>query len=207
MSEDRELQRETRVGVLEVRAGELRDATETVTHGVAMQEQLTSDRVQIALQSQVRLERVDELRVRLIRDERTEDALGERLDLARRLIEHQAIRTELFEVRRAPLTVERAADDKCVRGLHEREVRAGGAMLRPCDTGRDGCIPERGNDGAPYALRLDPRVGPLVNLAEHAHTHPAPEHARVGVDRGGDRRAQPRAAGAAREHDRDVPPR
>src|SRR5581483_2576060 len=124
------LQTETRVGIVEVGTGQLRDATETVPHGVAMQEELARDGVEVAVRAQVRLERVDELGVALVGDELAEHALGEGAHLVRRLVEDEAVRSELVEMRRAALAVERAADDEGVLGLHEREVRAGCAALR-----------------------------------------------------------------------------
>ena len=81
--EDREAQREERIGVGEIRAGQLRDAAEAMAHRVAVQEQLARHAVHASLEAQVRVERLHQIVVALVGRERSEDVIGERADLAR----------------------------------------------------------------------------------------------------------------------------
>src|SRR6267143_222161 len=59
-AEDGQLQCQARIGIAEVRAGQLRDAPQTMAHGVAMQEQLARNGVGAAAAAQICLERVEE---------------------------------------------------------------------------------------------------------------------------------------------------
>src|SRR5439155_18073113 len=109
----------------EVRAGEFRDAAQTVTHGVAVQVELARHTVHASLKTQVRVERLHEVGVALVGRERTEDLIGERTDLARGLTEHEAVRTQVVEVRRGANTAIRSPEPERLLRLHEREVGAG----------------------------------------------------------------------------------
>src|SRR5437899_1343758 len=134
-SEDREVEREARIRVVQIPAGQLRDATQALAHGVAVQVERARDRVHAAVEPQVRLERAHELGVLLVLRERAEDALGERADVVLGPTQDEAVRTEVLEVRRAALPTDRARHDDGLLGLEEREVRAGRAVLRTGDAG------------------------------------------------------------------------
>src|SRR5712691_3728049 len=136
-AEDGQLQCQARIGIAEVRAGQLRDAPQTMAHGVAMQEQLARDGVGAAAAAQICLERVEEWLVSGLRGQGTEDAFEERADVRGRLIEDEAIGAQIVEMHGAAVSVESAPDRERVLRLKEREVRSGRSRLRSRDPRRD----------------------------------------------------------------------
>ena len=206
--EDRQAQREQRVGIGEVSARELCDAPKAMTNGVPMEVQLARDAVDAALKSKVRVERLHEIRVPLVSAERTEDAIGERADLARGLAEDEAIGTEVVEVRRAAVAVRRAAEREGLLGLDKREVGAGRSGLRTCDARRELVVRDVGGHARaqplPFAARVDGRGRRYDGSDETAR---GADDARVVRDGRGNGGAQlrGRTGVAACERDREVP--
>src|SRR5439155_1311932 len=100
-SEQRELQREARIGVLQIGAGELGDAAQALAHRVAVEEEIARDAVETAVETQVRVECAHEVGVALAVGERSEDPIGELADVALGPTEHKAVRAEVVKERDA----------------------------------------------------------------------------------------------------------
>src|SRR6187551_1401561 len=96
-----------------------------------MEEQLPRHGIHAAAVAQVRLERVKELVVPVLGDERTERALRERADLLGRLRQDEAERAELVEVDGLAVAAQPAADGERVLRLEEGKVRARLPWLGP----------------------------------------------------------------------------
>jgi hypothetical protein len=96
-----------------------------MANGVAVEVQLARDAVHASLKAEIGIERLHQISVPLVGTEWSEDAIGERSDLARGLTEDEAIRTEVVEVRRAPIAAVGTAERECLLRLNEREVSTG----------------------------------------------------------------------------------
>src|SRR5882762_4530546 len=97
--EEGELQGESRVRVLEVGAGELRDAAQALTHGVPVQVEIARDGVQASVKPKIRIKRADQLGVLLAVGERAKDPIREVADVALGAAEHEGVRAEVIEHR------------------------------------------------------------------------------------------------------------
>src|SRR5439155_3617194 len=138
--EKRELQREPRVRVLQIRTGELRDPAQALPHRVAVQIEIARHRVQAAVKAQVCIEGAQEVGVLLTIGERAEGAIGELANVALRPAEYEAVRPEVLEHRDGAVSVHRAAEHDGLLRLKKREVRAGGSALRTADARREGVV-------------------------------------------------------------------
>src|SRR5256885_9555440 len=78
--QQRELQRKPRVSVLQIRAGELGNATQALADGVPVEIEIAHYGIQAAVEAQVRIERADEVRVLLAVGQRAEGSIGELAD-------------------------------------------------------------------------------------------------------------------------------
>ena len=206
--EDREAEREQSVRVGQVGPRELRDATQTVAHGVAVEVQLARDAVHASLKTQVRVERLHQIVVARVRAERPEDAVGERADLARGLTEHEAVRTQVVEVRRAPLAVSRAPERESLLSLDEGEMRARRTRLWTGDAGGELAVGNIGGHACAQPLPFAARVyGRGRRDDRRDETSGGANDARVLGDSRRDRGAKlrRRTSVSARERDREVP--
>ena len=132
-----------------------------MAHGVAVQEELARHAVHASLQAQIRVEGLHQIGVALVGRERSEDLIGERADLARRLTEDEAVRTQVVEVRGVPDAAVRSSKAKCLLRLDEREVRARRPGLRTRDARGELGVGDLGGDPRaqplPFAARVDRR--------------------------------------------------
>src|SRR3982074_2855539 len=97
-----------------------------------MQKEVPRDGVDTAVQPDVRIERLDEVRVALlVLRQRAERALGLRLDVALGLTEHEAVCADVLEVRRLALAAVAALDRDGLLGLEQCQVRTRRAALWP----------------------------------------------------------------------------
>ncbi len=123
-----------------------------------MQVQLARDAVHAPLKTQVRVERLHQVGVPLVGAERSEDAIGERSDLARRLPEDEAVGTEVVEMCRVAVAIGRAPERKGLLGLDQREVRALRARLRTRDTRGELAVGDVGGHARAQPLPFAARV-------------------------------------------------
>ena len=113
-----------------------------MANGVAMQVELARDAVHAPLKAEIRIERLHQIVVARVGAERSEDAVGERADLARGLTEHEAVRTEVVEVRRAPFAI------------------------ASCARARGPAQPGRGRSARPMSLACGPATPAESSLSE-----------------------------------------
>src|SRR5205823_3084823 len=132
-----ELEREPRVRVLQIRAGELCDPAQPLPHRVAMQIEIARHRVQAAVETKVGIERAHEVGVLLAVGEWTEGAVGELANIALGSSQDERVRPEVLEHRDRAVAAHCAPDNDGLLRLKKREMRAGGPALRTADAGRE----------------------------------------------------------------------
>src|SRR5919197_2353378 len=204
--EERELERKTRVRVAQIRARELRDAAQPLTHGVAVDVELPRDGVEAPVQPQVRVERAHEIEVFVV-SELAERAIHEFADVALRTAEDERVGSEVVEVRDTSVTAQRSPEDDGLLGLKQRDVRAGHTALGAAHADRKGVVARHLGEPPPQRSGMCTRVdGFAVEFVQRSSDARARANDARARDDFRERDAKPRRRRdvAWRERDREI---